>query len=72
MSCIFCKSDPGLKLFDWTLSYGQNKAEVVTKYEYYYVKNLLLRHNGNLSAAAREARMDRQHLSDLAQKHSLR
>jgi hypothetical protein len=33
---------------------------------------LLERHGGNISAAAREARMDRKHLYDLARKHGLR
>jgi DNA-binding NtrC family response regulator len=72
MSCIFCNVDPKLTLFDWTLSYGQNKQRLVEKFERDYVKRLLERHSGNLSAAAREARMDRKHLSDLAIKHGLR
>ena len=33
---------------------------------------LLERHDGNISAAAREAKMDRKHLYDLARKHGLR
>ena len=72
MSCIFCNADPKLVLFDWTLSYGQNKLVIVERFERDYVKRLLERHNGNVSAAAREARMDRKHFSDLAIKHGLR
>jgi DNA-binding NtrC family response regulator len=36
------------------------------------VKWLLGRHSGNVSAAAREAKMDRKHLHDMAKKHGLR
>ena len=42
------------------------------KIEKRYVKWLLARHTGNVSAAAREARMDRKHLHDMAKKHGLR
>ena len=41
-------------------------------FERRYVKWLLGRHNGNVSAAAREAKMDRKHLHDLAKKHGMR
>jgi ActR/RegA family two-component response regulator len=33
---------------------------------------LLERHDGNISAAARAAEMDRKHLHKLAQKHGLK
>ena len=36
------------------------------------MKWLLGRHNGNISAAAREAQMDRKYLYDLAKKHGMR
>jgi DNA-binding NtrC family response regulator len=32
---------------------------------------MLRRHNGNVSAAAKEARMDRKHLRDLCKKHGV-
>ena len=41
-------------------------------FEKSYVSWLLGRHKGNISAAAREARMARKHLYDLARKHGLR
>ena len=42
------------------------------EFERRYVKWLLGRHSGNISAAAREAKMDRKHLHDMAKKHGLR
>jgi len=63
---------PNLNQFNWDASYGQTKRELLVRFEYQYVKQLLERHSGNLSADAREARMDRKHLSDLAIKHGLR
>jgi len=58
--------------FDAALSYGQTKAVIDSDFEIRYVSWLLTRHHGNLSAAAREVRMDRKHLHDLAKKHGLR
>jgi len=53
-------------------SYRELRAEFGRDFEARYVAWLLRRHGGNLSAAAREARMDRKHLSDLARRHGLR
>jgi DNA-binding NtrC family response regulator len=58
--------------FDPTKSYGQTRAAFEADFEQRYVSWLLVRHSGNISAAAREARMDRKHLHDLAKKHGLR
>jgi DNA-binding NtrC family response regulator len=58
--------------FDPTLSYGQTRSAFESDFERRYVSWLLERHHGNISAAAREARMDRKHLHDLAKKHGLR
>jgi DNA-binding NtrC family response regulator len=58
--------------FDPSLSYGQTRAAFDSELESHYVSWLLARHHGNISAAAREARMDRKHLHDLAKKHGLR
>ena len=58
--------------FDPALSYGQTRSAFESEFERRYVSWLLERHHGNISAAAREARMDRKHLHDLAKKHGLR
>jgi DNA-binding NtrC family response regulator len=53
-------------------SFGDMKSEAITKFDRQFVEQLLSRHKGNVSAAAREAQMDRKHLYDLARKHGLR
>ncbi|MFO0666357.1 MAG: sigma 54-interacting transcriptional regulator [Polyangiaceae bacterium] len=58
--------------FDPTESYRDTRARHDQEFERAYLKWLLSRHSGNLSAAAREARMDRKHLYDMAKKHNLR
>lgn len=58
--------------FDPALSYGQTRAVFESQLERNYVSWLLARHHGNISAAAREVRMDRKHLHDLSKKHGLR
>jgi len=58
--------------FDPELSYRQTRAKFESDFETSYVRWLLGRHAGNISAASREARMDRKYLYDLARKHGLR
>jgi transcriptional regulator with GAF, ATPase, and Fis domain len=58
--------------FDPALSYGQTRAAFEADFERRYVRFLLARHHGNVSAAAREAGMDRKHLHHLAERHGLR
>ena len=53
-------------------SYRETRAKYDSDFERRYIKWLLGRHNGNVSAAAREAKMDRKHLHDMAKKHGLR
>jgi DNA-binding NtrC family response regulator len=53
------------------LSFGEAKQLVVDAFERRYLADLLERTDGNLSAAAREAGMDRKHLRTLAQRHGL-
>ena len=53
-------------------SYRETRAKYDGDFERRYVKWLLGRHGGNVSAAAREAKMDRKHLHDMAKKHGLR
>ena len=58
--------------FDPAQSYRETRAKYDAEFEKRYVKWLLARHHGNISAAAREAKMDRKHLHDMAKKHGLR
>jgi DNA-binding NtrC family response regulator len=54
---------------DWT--YRAAKNAVVSAFEREYIEALLTRHNYNLSAASREAQIDRKHLRELMVKHEL-
>ncbi|HEY6462205.1 MAG TPA: sigma 54-interacting transcriptional regulator [Polyangiaceae bacterium] len=58
--------------FETGKSYRETRAKYDGEFEKRYVKWLLARHGGNVSAAAREAKMDRKHLHDMAKKHGLR
>ena len=58
--------------FEIGKSYRETRAKYDGEFERRYVKWLLGRHGGNVSAAAREAKMDRKHLHDIAKKHGLR
>jgi DNA-binding NtrC family response regulator len=58
--------------FDAEKSYRETRARFESEFERRYVKWLLQRHNGNVSAAARDAKMDRKHLHELAKKHGVR
>ncbi|NOY91389.1 MAG: FHA domain-containing protein [Deltaproteobacteria bacterium] len=61
-----------LPTFDPALSYRETKTRFEEDFESRYVRWLLERHEGNVSAAARAADMDRKYLSKLAKKHGLR
>jgi DNA-binding NtrC family response regulator len=58
--------------FEPEKSYRETRAKYDAEFERRFVKWLLARHTGNISAAAREAKMDRKHLHDMAKKHGLR
>ncbi len=58
--------------FDPAKSYRELRTTFESDFERNYVAWLLDRHTGNISAAAREAKMDRKYLYDLARKHGLR
>jgi len=64
--------EPAREPYDPSLSYRETRARFEAGFEASYVHWLLARNGGNVSAAAREARMDRNHLSDLARRHGLR
>jgi DNA-binding NtrC family response regulator len=53
-------------------AYKDARALVVGEFERDYLTRLLARSGGNVSAAARIARMDRSHLIDLLQRHGLK
>ncbi len=53
-------------------SYRETKARFERDFESRYVTWLMDQHGGNLSAAARAAKMDRKYLHELARKHGLR
>jgi DNA-binding NtrC family response regulator len=54
------------------LPFKEAKGVVNTAFEARYVADLHARHQGNLSAAAREAGVDRKHWRELLKKHGLR
>lgn len=60
-----------LSEFDPALSYRETKAAIETLFEKQYVSWLLERHEGNISAAARAADMDRKYLHKLAKRHGV-
>ena len=57
--------------FDPAASYRETRAEFEAGFEERYVRWLIQRHNWNISAAARSARMDRNHLSELMRRHGV-
>ena len=54
------------------LPFKRAKEKLLDAFEKRYVMTLLERHDGNVSRAAQEAGVDRNHLARLAKKHSLR
>jgi DNA-binding NtrC family response regulator len=58
-------------LFDPTQSFRASKEAVVTRWERSYLVDLVRRCRGNVSRAARAARMDRNHLRDLLRRHGI-
>ncbi len=65
------EAEPWLN-FDPGLSYREQRALFEEAFEKRYVEWLLDRHEGNVSAAARQADMDRKYLYKLAKKHGLK
>src|SRR3569623_2382557 len=53
-------------------TYKDARAQVVGDFERSYLTRLMAEANGNVSLAARTARMDRSHLIDLLQRHGLK
>ncbi len=61
----------GAPTFDGAQSYGENKERAEAAWEKAYLTWLLARADGNVSEAARQARMDRKYLHKLLKKHGL-
>jgi transcriptional regulator with GAF, ATPase, and Fis domain len=57
--------------FDPALSYGENRERAESAFERAYLEWLLRRAEGNVSEAARQAKMDRKYLHKLLKKHGL-
>jgi transcriptional regulator with GAF, ATPase, and Fis domain len=68
----FGGGDADVFQFEPGKSYRETRLKYDSEFERRYVKWLLLRNGGNVSAAARDAKMDRKHLHDMAKKHALR
>jgi DNA-binding NtrC family response regulator len=58
--------------FDDRLSFRAAKERAVARWERWYFSELVRRHDGNLSAAARTARMDRNYLRELMRRTGVR
>ena len=68
------QSSPGASMiptFEPNVTYRDTKARFEELFEKKYIAWLLERNGGNISAAAREAGMDRKHLTKLATKHEI-
>jgi transcriptional regulator with GAF, ATPase, and Fis domain len=55
-----------------SLPFKEAKSQVVDAFERAYLTDLIQRAGGNVSQAAREARLDRHHLKDLLKKHGIK
>jgi transcriptional regulator with GAF, ATPase, and Fis domain len=58
--------------FDEALSFRVAKERVMSHWERWFVAELVRRHGGNLSRAARAARMDRTHLRELVMRYQVK
>ena len=67
-----CALPPGIGTIALDIPFKEAKARVVEEFERVYLRALLERHVGNLSAASRSAELDRKHLRELLRKHGLR
>ena len=56
---------------DASRPFKEVKAEVVSRFERSYLEQVLDRTRGNISAAAREAGIDRKHMERLIRKHGI-
>jgi DNA-binding NtrC family response regulator len=57
---------------DINLPFKEAKSQLIDNFEREYIRAQLKHHEGNLSAAARAAEVDRKHFRELLRKHGLR
>ena len=65
------RSDDGELAVRTDLPYAEAKQELLDRFEARYLGELMQRCDGNISAGAREAGLDRKHLRTLLRKHGL-
>ena len=65
--------EPGLVMPPFTpgLDFKEAKQRVVDAFELAYLKQLLARHDGNITRSAQEAGLTRYHLRELLKRHGL-
>jgi DNA-binding NtrC family response regulator len=63
--------DPLAGRLDTNRPFKDVKREIIDAFEKVYVRHLLDRHGGNLSAAERSSGLSRRHLRSLMRKHGL-
>ena len=63
--------DPLAGRMDTNRPFKDVKREIIDAFEKVYVRHLLDRHGGNLSAAERSSGLSRRHLRSLMRKHGL-
>jgi len=57
---------------DLTKPYSEAKDALLERFEHQYLEALMARANGNISGAAREAKMNRSYLLELLKRHGIR
>jgi len=72
MGVIKTEEDAHAQDFNADRPFKDAKGDLVRKFEAGYVEDLLRKHNGNVSKAAREAGIERAYLQRLIRKHDLR
>jgi DNA-binding NtrC family response regulator len=65
------EDDSGETDEDLAMSFRAAKNKATTSWERRYLRDLLSAHGGNVSQAARAARMDRSHLTELVRRYGL-
>ena len=53
------------------MPYGDARSQVLTEFEEYYFRELIKKSGGNVSAAAREAKMDRSYLVQILKRRGI-